>query len=134
MKYNIKRMLLPIFWIVLGATLLLCSIFDVVDSFWSGMGGAFIAVGIVQLIRNIRYSTNEEYRENIDIQSKDERNRYLSMKAWSWAGYLSVITGAIGTIGFKVAGKDELSTFCGFMVCIIILFYWISYLIVRKKY
>ena len=46
MYYNNKRLALSIFWIILGAVLMWLSIAEFVDStYWSGMGGALIAVG-----------------------------------------------------------------------------------------
>ena len=62
MKYD-RRMVLSIFWVLLGAALFICGTLEIVDSYWSGMGGGFLGVGIVQLIRHIRYRKNEEYRE-----------------------------------------------------------------------
>ena len=59
MKYD-RRMYLSLFWLLLGAVLVVCSMTEVVDSYWSGMGGGLVGVGIVQLIRHIRYRKNEE--------------------------------------------------------------------------
>ena len=42
-----KRFYLNIFYVVIGAALLACGIFEIVDSFWSGMGGALIGVGTI---------------------------------------------------------------------------------------
>ena len=81
---------LSIFWIVLGAALIACGAAGVLDEYWSGMGGAFAAVGALQILRYVRISRNEAYREKIETENKDERNRFLSGKAWAWAGYLYV--------------------------------------------
>ena len=75
---------------------------------WSSMGFAFIVVGILQVIRYIRYRTNEEYREKFDTESKDERNRFIANQAWAWAGYLFVLTGGVGAIVFKLMGREDL--------------------------
>ena len=95
------RMLASALEIVIGATLVGCSFFNLVDEFWSGMGAALVVVGAIFLLRSVKYHTNEQYRNDVDIQTGDERNKYLSMKAWSWAGYLFVIIAAVGTIVFK---------------------------------
>ena len=128
------RMLASVLEIVIGAVLVGCSFLDLVDEFWSGMGAALIVVGAIFLLRSVKYHTNEQYRNDVDIQTGDERNKYLSMKAWSWAGYLFVIIAAIGTIGFKLADKEELMMLCSGGVCLIVFLYWISYVILRKKY
>ena len=128
------RMLASVLEIVLGAALVGCSFLDLVDEFWSGMGAALVVVGAIFLLRSVKYHTNEQYRNDVDIQTGDERNKYLSMKAWSWAGYLFVIIAAVGTIGFKFADKEELMMLCSGAVCLIVFLYWISYIILRKKY
>lgn len=129
-----KNMIRALFLIIIGALLSLCGVIDVVDSFWSGMGGGFIGVGIVQLIRAIRYQRDEEYRQNVDVQSNDERNKFLAGKAWAWAGYLYVILNGIAVVVLRIAGYDELSTWASYSVCLIITLYWITYLWLRRKY
>ena len=98
------------------------------------MGFAFIVVGILQVIRYIRYRTNEEYREKFDTESKDERNRFIANKAWAWAGYLFVLTGGVGAIVFKLMGREDLMMMASGCVCLMICFYWVSFLLLRRKY
>ena len=129
-----KRLITCIIEIAIGIVLTVCGAMGVVDSYWSGMGGALIAVGAIQLIRQIRYSTDKVYQEKTDVESKDERNRFLSMKAWSWTGYLFVMISAIASIVLKILGQDIYSTIAGLAVCVIITLYWVAYLILRKKY
>ena len=56
------------------------------------------------------------------------------MKAWALAGYLYVITAGVASFVLKIMGKDELSVAAGLSVAFVALFYWISYLYLRKKY
>lgn len=133
MKIN-RRLIAALTWIVIGLVLTVCSFWDLVDSYWTGMGSALLIVGILQLVRVIRYKNDSSYREEVDTQNKDERNRYIAMKAWSWSGYLFVIIAAIASIAFKAFGYDEYSQIAGLSVCLIILLYWINYCILRKKY
>ena len=123
-----------IFWIALGVVLIACGAAGFVDEYWSGMGGAFIAVGAIQILRYVRINKNEAYRERIETESKDERNRYLGGKAWAWAGYMYVIIAAIASIVLKFIGKDDFSVLVGGSVCVIIALYWTSYFILRRKY
>ena len=128
------RLISSILEIVIGVVLCVCYFANLIDEFWSGMGVALIVVGVLFLLRNIKYQTNEKYREEIDTQNTDERNRFIAMKAWSWAGYLFVIIAAVGTIVFKLVGKEELMMLSSGAVCLIVFLYWISYMILRKKY
>jgi len=129
-----KNVIISAFWLLLGAVLLLCGIFDLVDSYWSGMGGAFLTVGILQFIRIFRYESNEEYRAKKDRANKDERNRFLSGRAWAWAGYFFVLTAAISSIVFKLMGREDLMQLASGSVCLILIFYWLSYLYLSRKY
>lgn len=133
MKKN-KRLIASIFEVLLGTILTVCGYTGLLDSYWSGMGTALVIVGGIMLIRQIRYRTNATYKESVDVEANDERNRYISVKAWSWAGYFFVLIGALGSIVFKILGNDQLSQFSGLCVCLIMVIYWISYLILRRKY
>ena len=129
-----KRIYLSLLWILLGAALFLCSAFGSLDSYWSGMGGGLLGVGIMQLIRFSRYESNEEYRTKADRANKDERNKFIANKAWAWAGYLFVLISAVGSILLKLAGREDLMMMASGSVCLIILLYWASYLYLQKKY
>lgn len=129
-----RRIISCIIYIIFGVILLVLGILEIVDSFWSGMGGALIAVGVVRLIHILRYRNNESYRENMEIEMKDERNHFIRNKAWAWAGYLFVLIAAISTIVLKLLGQDLLSIAAGFAVCILVLLFWVCYLVLKKKY
>ena len=131
---NSKRTVAYIVYIVLGVALLVLGMLDVVDSFWSGMGGALIAVGAIRAIQLLRYSKDESYREKWDVEVQDERNRFIRNKAWAWAGYLFVLIAAVCTLVFKLLGQDLLSMAASFAVSILVLLYWICYMILKKKY
>lgn len=133
MKYD-RRMILSVFWLVLGAALFVCGAMELVDSYWSGMGGGFLGVGIVQLIRHIRYRTNEDYRERVDISLQDERNKFLTGRAWAWAGYLFVLVCAVAVIVLRVLGQPELSAAAGMALCLLLVLHWGSYLVLKRKY
>ena len=128
------RFFLSFVWIALGAALAVCGGTGLVDEFWSSMGVTLMVIGILQVLRGIRYRTNEAYREKFDTESKDERNRFIANKAWAWAGYLFVLTGAVGTIVCKLLGREDLMMMASAGVCLMICFYWISYLVLRRKY
>ena len=97
-----KRMIANIVEIVVGVTLTILGYTGVVDSYWSGMGTALIFVGIIFLFRTLRYKTNTEYKEKVDVEVNDERNKYLRMMAWSWTGYFFVLIAAFASIIFRI--------------------------------
>ena len=67
-----EKFIVSIIEIMIGAALLICSIFELVDEFWSGMGTSLLIIGVIFLIRNIKYKTNEGYREKIDIETDSD--------------------------------------------------------------
>ena len=129
-----KRLIACIVEILIGLALLVSNLAGLTDTFWSGMGTALMVIGVIFLIRQIKYKTNETYRESVDVEVNDERNQYLSMKAWSWAGYLFVLIAAVGAIVLKILGRDELVFMASGSVCLIMVLYWLSYAAVRRKY
>jgi len=131
---NGRRIVAYIIYMLLGTALVVLGALETLDSFWSGMGGALIAMGAVRTIQLLHYSKNEAYREKWDVETKDERNHFIRNKAWAWAGYLFVLIAAISTIVFKLLGQELLSIAAGFAVSILVLLYWICYLVLKKKY
>ena len=130
---------LAVLYIVLGIAIFVsCQIVDLGNSTLAqilpGMGGALFGVGIVRLVMGIKLEKDAEYRENYEIRINDERNRYLRMKAWSWDGYVFVLIAAVATIVFAVADRKELMMLASGGLCIMLVLYWVSYMIVRKKY
>ena len=80
MYFNNKKLALSIFWVVLGLTLFILSVAEVLDdSVYAGMGAALAVIGALQIWRNLKYRRDPEYREKIDIEAGDERNTVLGM-------------------------------------------------------
>jgi len=132
---NNKRLLLSVFWTVLGITLMILSIAEVLDdSVYSGMGGALTAVGALQLMRNLKYRRDPEYREKIDTELGDERNRFLQMKSWSWAGYIAVMVQAAASVAAYFMGQRTVQLVLWYSICLLVLAYWISWMILSRKY
>lgn len=136
MKKSKYRMFwLGIVELIAGLALVVCYFADVLkDSFWNGMGTALAAMGLIFLMRGIRYRRDEAYKEEVDTETNDERNRFLSMKAWSWAGYLYVLLAGVASIVLRAVNMDEYSGLLAYTICAIMVLYWIMYLIVKKKY
>ena len=129
-----KRMIFSIIWVVLGTVLIALAFAGKVDVFWNGVGSGLLVVGVLQLLRQYRFSKNEAYREKIEIEEKDERNHFIRNKAWAWTGYLFVLIAAVLCLIFKIVGQDILSLASSGAVCLMLVLYWISFLILKRKY
>ena len=135
MYYDNKKLALSIFWAALGALLAGLSIAGVLDSsIYSGMGGALIAVGTLQAVRNLRYRKDPAYREKIDTEYSDERNRFLRMKSWAWTGYIVVIAQAVGAVAAMIMGRRDLQLMLSYSVCFIMVVYLITLSVLNRKY
>ena len=121
-------------YILLGVTLVALGVAEVIDEFWSGMGGGLLCVGLVRLIWMLRMHKDEAYREKVETEIKDERNAFIRNKAWAWAGYLFILIAAVAVIVLKVVGQELLSMVSSGALCLMLVLYWVSYLILRRKY
>ncbi len=131
---NRKRMIATICWLVIGAALIGAHYAGWIEDYWYGMGTSLLVVGILQMLRWIRYNKDQIYKEKMDVEAKDERNRFISSKAWAWAGYLYVLAGAAASIGFKIAGNDLMTKAAAMSVCLLMVFYYLSYVVLHRKY
>lgn len=129
-----KITILFIIYIIVGVTLLTLGITGVIDEFWQGMGGGLLIIGILRSIQSFRYSKDENYRESYNTELNDERNRFIRNKAWAWAGYMFVIIAAITTLVLQTLSERILSLAASSAVCLLLILYWISFFILRKKY
>ena len=129
-----KKVMVSVLWIMIGIILIGLAFAGKVDEFWNGMGSGLLIVGILQLIRFYRFQNNEAYREKVEIEQNDERNRFIRNKAWAWAGYMFVILVSILSIVFRIMGQELLAIASAYSVCLVLLLFWGSYIFLRKKY
>lgn len=131
---KVKNYLVAIIYVVIGIVLFGLSFAEIVDEFWSGMGSALFTIGVIRLIRTHRFLKDEKFREKIEIEASDERNHFIRNKAWAWAGYLFVMIMAVASIVLKIAGQDLLSIAASGAVVLVLVLFWGSYLILKRKY
>lgn len=129
-----KQLIPLIIYMLIGLVLLVGGLLNILDPFWCNMGGTLLFVGGFRLVRTLIYHFNSKYKEKVDIDVNDERNRFLRARAWSWAGYLFILISAVATITFKVLEMEREMMMCSYAACLILVLYWVSYLILRKKY
>ena len=129
-----KKDIIGVIWLLLGIVLTVLSCLETLDEFWSGMGAALLVIGVVRLLRGYRLSKSETYREAREVAETDERFHFIRNKAWAWAGYLFIIICALGTIVLRLLGQDLLSLVCSGAVCLMLVLFWISFFVLKKKY
>ena len=119
---------------LIGAALLVVPMFGAIDDFWAGMGAGLLGVCAIRIVQLVRYKTDAEYAERVTVNNGDERNRYLAEKARSRGYYYSILIECVGVIGFRIAGMPEFSTLLGYVVCLQLVIYLLSWFWIRKKY
>ena len=86
-----RSVAVSILWMLLGITLMGLGVMEILDAFWSGMGSALLVVGVLRLVRTYRFQKDDTYREKVETEIADERNKFIRNKAWAWAGYLFIL-------------------------------------------
>lgn len=129
-----KNIYVYIVYIVLGCILSIISEMGFVDDVFLGMGMCLFVLGTIRLINSIRYKTDIDYKEKIDIELSDERNKFIRIKAWSWAGYLFIIISGIGSIVFMLLSQKIYMLMCSYAVCLMLILFYVSYYVLKRKY
>lgn len=121
-------------YIILGGILIGLGFAGVVDEFWNGMGLALLIVGVIQLIRRYRLEKNEAYREKMEIEVSDERNKFIRVKALAWSGYLFIMIMAVACIILRIIGQELLSMAASGATCLMLVLFWLCYFFLKRKY
>ena len=98
------------------------------------MGTALIFVACLRLVQIYRFRNNDTYREMVETETADERNRFIRSKAWAWAGYLFVLIMGVSVIILKLADQELMSMAASCALCLLLLLYYGAYFVLRKKY
>lgn len=127
-----------IYYVLLGIVGIImfvaADIYNVIDTFWGGMGIGFAVLSAIRLVQLYRYGTDNSYAEKINVQNNDERNRFLAEKARSTTFYYSILIEAIGIIVLRALDYDKASTIVGLAICVQLVIYWVSYVLLKRKY
>ena len=137
MEYRKKlriRLIIAVCYIVLGLALALTFTFaEPSNSFFSGFGFAFVGVGIARVMQYFKITKNEDTINKQRIAESDERNIAISTKAGYVSFYLSVLLIAIAIVLLEIFKYGEMATALGFVMCVMLVIYFISYFIIRKR-
>lgn len=132
--YTQKRLIYYVVLLLLGAGLFLAGCAGRLEEFWGGFGGGLVGLSAVRLLDITRYRRDESYQKRADVRQSDERNRFLTSKARCWTMYLTVLLLGVLCLCFQLAGLRLYSLFCGYTVCGMTAIYWISWLVLRRRY
>lgn len=97
-------------------------------------GAIFAAMGIARFVQYTRLLNNKIALEKREIAENDERNVMLVTKARSLAFTAYFILGGIAVPIMFLTGNRETGLYIAYSICAFAAVYWVSYLIVRRKY
>ncbi len=133
--YDNKKLTINICLMLIGIVLwVLAFAGKLPSSIWSTIGVTIVILEAFQIARNLRYRKDAEYKKKINIEAGDERNSYIRMKAWSYTGYFFVIGAAIISLILFVTGKEESGQIISYCMCAELVIFFVSYLILSRKY
>ena len=128
------RLYFAIGFTVLGLLLMLVfNIFSTGNEYISTFGFAMIIVGIVRIRSYVLITKNEETIKKQQIVETDERNIAIANKAKSVSFIIYILIASVAVIVFQFLNKPQISYIISLSVSVLVLIYWISYWIIRKK-
>lgn len=134
-KKKIKiRIGLAVSYIVLGIAMIV--VFNLVETgveFLSSMGFAVAVIGIARLRQYVRLIKNDALMKKQEVRESDERNIAISEKARAITLTIYVLVACLAVIVLRILKMGLISTIVSGSVCLILVIYWITYLILRKK-
>ena len=137
MEYRKKlriRLIIAVCYIVLGLALALTFTFaEPSNSFFSGFGFAFVGVGIARVMQYFKITKNEDTINKQRIAESDERNIAISTKAGHTAFWVSAFCMTLAIVLLEIFKYGEMATALGFVMCVMLVIYFISYFIIRKR-
>ena len=121
-------------YIIIGLAMIIVSLtVDGTSEYLSPFGTALLVIGIARVRNYFIITKSYETIKKQQIAETDERNIAISNKAKSFAFNLYIIFACITVIILQILKVTELATTIGMTVCVLLLIYWVSYFIIRKK-
>ncbi len=128
------RLFLAIGYIALGVAMIVLFLFvSSKNDFLSSFGLALVVIGIVRIRQYAMITKNEETIMRRQIAEGDERNISIANKAKSAAFIIYVFVTCIAIIVLQLIDYTILASILSATVGLLILIYWISYWIIRKR-
>ena len=128
------RLYLAICYILSGITLTI--VFNVMDNpneYLSTYGLVLTVLGIARLVRYLRITKTEETVKKQQILETDERNVAIVNKAKAMTFNVFVILLSITIIVLQFLNFEAYVQMLFYVLCAVLVIYWISYFIIRAR-
>ncbi|MBR3949566.1 MAG: DUF2178 domain-containing protein [Oscillospiraceae bacterium] len=130
-----QRFLTAVSYIVIGLILLLSAcLTNFENHFLTAYGIALVLMGILRLIRHRKITASEQTIRRQELAETDERTRMIAERARSWAFSLTILLAGIAVIVLSLLGRHEEALPFSWLVCGMVVLYWLCWYFVQKKY
>lgn len=121
---------------VAGAALVVLGCLEVVaiDSYWIGLSGGLAGVSAMRLVQAARYAKDPAYAKRVEVSNSDERTAFVAGRSAALAFRLSIMVLAVLCVALYPLGQPVMARVLGFVMCGQLVVYWISYLVLMRRY
>lgn len=137
MNYKNKlksRLYVAIIYIALGLIMIAGAfVMDIENDFVSSFGLLMIVMGIVRIRNYFIITRNEASIRKQEIAETDERNLSIINKAKSVTFSIYILISGIAVIVLSLLDMRDIAKWISYSICLLVVIYWISYWIIRKK-
>lgn len=129
------RLIVSIIYILLGIALIVTAILTKSEKdFISYYGIALLVMGLARLKKHFVLTKDEKKLKQKEIAENDERNISLINKARSAAFIIYILICAVASLVFFALEMKLIGQVLFASLMLLVIIYWMSYFIVRKKY
>ena len=130
-----QRRIIGISYILLGLVLIIADMLKGFENnYFTSFGIALIFMGILRLLQYRKITQDDKSMRKREVTESDERTRMIAERARSWAFSISITGAGIVVIVLGLLGHHEEALPFAWYVCGMVVLYWISFVIIRKKY
>lgn len=130
-----QRFLTAVSYIVIGLILLLSAcLTNFENHFLTAYGIALVLMGTLRLIRHRKITASEQTIRRQELAETDERTRMIAERAKSWAFSLTILLAGIAVIVLSLLDRHEEALPFSWLVCGMVVLYWLCWYFVQKKY
>ena len=130
-----QRRIIGISYILLGLALTIADMLKGFENnYFTSFGIALIFMGILRLLQYRKITQDDKSMRKREVAESDERTRMIAERARSWAFSISITGAGIVVIVLSLLGHHEEALPFAWYVCGMVVLYWISFVIIRKKY
>lgn len=130
-----QRLYSAYLYLLFGFAMIAVAIWKSLDNkFFFSYGLTMIVIGVARIHQYRKINASPEAMRAQEIAETDERNLMLISKAKSCAFFGYVMTCGVAVIILEFLNQPELATMIALSLCFLLLIYYVSYHVLKRKY